>query len=140
MITKPTVRRLVPARGSAEAVLADGRAAMTQGADGPSGAGPVEPAWAVVTAAQMAEVDRIMVSERGVMLVQMMENAGRALATVARSHLGGDVAGKHVVVLAGTGGDGGGAMAAARRLHGWGAHPTVVTTRPDQAYDGVPAH
>ncbi len=37
--------------------------------------GPV--ALPAVTAAQMAEVDRIMVEDLGIALVQMMENAGR---------------------------------------------------------------
>lgn len=81
-----------------------------------------------VTRAQMVEVDRIMVDELGITLVQMMENAGRALATLARTMLGGHVEGRRVVVAAGTGGNGGGAMVAARRLHGWGALPVVVTT------------
>jgi len=81
-----------------------------------------------VTRAQMAEVDRVMVDELGITLVQMMENAGLALATLARTMLGGHVEGRRVVVAAGTGGNGGGAMVAARRLHGWGALPVVVTT------------
>jgi NAD(P)H-hydrate epimerase len=88
----------------------------------------------------MAEVDRIMVDERAVSLLQMMENAGRALAIVARDTLGGDVGGRRILVLAGSGGNGGGAMAAARRLHAWGARPLVLTTRPPTAYTGAPGH
>ncbi|NIM09211.1 MAG: NAD(P)H-hydrate epimerase, partial [Planctomycetales bacterium] len=50
-------------------------------------------------------------------LIQMMENAGRNLAHLARSRfLGGDPQGKRVAVLAGTGGNGGGALVCARRL------------------------
>ncbi len=81
-----------------------------------------------VTRAQMTEVDRVMVDELGITLVQMMENAGRALATLARTTLGGHVEGRRIVVAAGPGGNGGGAMVAARRLHGWGALPVVLTT------------
>lgn len=81
----------------------------------------------------MVEVDRLMVQEFGVSLLQMMENAGRALASVARDLLGGSATDHRVVVLAGTGGNGGGALAAARRLHGWGAHPVVVTTKDQPA-------
>lgn len=60
-----------------------------------------------VTVAEMAEVDRVMIDELGITLVQMMENAGRGVAVLAR-HLLGGVAGRRVRVLAGTGGNGGG--------------------------------
>ncbi len=69
-----------------------------------------------VSAAQMREVDRLMVEEAGISLLQMMENAGRALALRARAMLGGDARGRRVQVLAGRGGNGGGGLAAARRL------------------------
>ncbi len=92
-----------------------------------------------VTAAQMAEIDRVMVEELGIELVQMMENAGRALAVLARVRfLGGDVRGRRVVVLAGTGGNGGGAMVAARRLAGWGAEVHVLLDEPPGWLEGVP--
>ena len=41
---------------------------------------PVLPA---VTTAQMTEVDRLMIEEYGIRLIQMMENAGRNLAEQA---------------------------------------------------------
>lgn len=59
---------------------------------------------------QMREVDRIMVEDLGIELMQMMENAGRALADRARAMLGGDAEGRQVTVLAGPGGNGGGGM------------------------------
>jgi len=43
-------------------------------------------------------------------------------------------------VLTGTGGNGGGALVSARRLHQWGANVSVFATKPDEAYSGVPAH
>jgi NAD(P)H-hydrate epimerase len=49
-------------------------------------------------------------------------------------------AGKHIVVLAGTGGNGGGALVCARRLNNWGANVQVYTTHPDDAFTQVPAH
>ncbi|MDP9480205.1 MAG: NAD(P)H-hydrate epimerase, partial [Actinomycetota bacterium] len=53
----------------------------------------------------------------GIELVQMMENAGRNLAHLARTRfLGGDPRGKRVVVMAGTGGNGGGALVCAHQL------------------------
>ncbi|NNF58998.1 MAG: NAD(P)H-hydrate epimerase [Rhodothermaceae bacterium] len=94
-----------------------------------------------VTTEHMREVDRAMEEDFGIALIQMMENAGRALARVAREHLlDGDVRGKAITVLAGTGGNGGGALVAARRLHGWGANVRVVTTKPAEAFEGIPAH
>jgi len=94
-----------------------------------------------LTREQMAEVDRSTVEDFGVELLQMMENAGRHLAELARTRfLGGDARGKTVAVLAGTGGNGGGALVAARRLHGWGADVDVVLMRAGDAYDGVPGH
>ena len=46
-----------------------------------------------VTVAQMREVDRIMVDELHIELLQMMENAGRCLAAHTCSWLGGQLAG-----------------------------------------------
>ncbi len=90
---------------------------------------------------QMIEVDRAMVEDFHIELIQMMENAGRNLAHLARVRfLDADAGGKRIVVLAGTGGNGGGAMVAARRLANWGAAVGVYTTRAAGSYSGVPAH
>ena len=75
------------------------------------------PSWPSLTAAQMAEVDRLMIEEYGILLIQMMENAGRNLAEMARLMLGEQLTGRHIVVLCGAGNNGGGGMAAARHLH-----------------------
>jgi NAD(P)H-hydrate epimerase len=90
-----------------------------------------------VTAAQMREVDRIMVEDLGVSLLQMMENAGRAFAELTRTQLS-RVRRRHVVVLAGRGGNGGGGMAAARRLAIWGADVRVVLSHPETALAEAP--
>jgi NAD(P)H-hydrate epimerase len=89
----------------------------------------------------MLEVDRAMIEDYGITLMQMMENAGRNLAHLARARfLDGDPRGKGVVVLAGTGGNGGGALVCARRLHGYGADVRVFVTRPDASFAPIPAH
>ena len=87
-----------------------------------------------VTSAEMAAVDQAIVEDYGIDLIQMMENAGRALAALARDRfLDGDPQGKIVVILAGPGGNGGGALVAGRRLHGWGATiRTVLAHEPDR--------
>lgn len=80
-----------------------------------------------LTVAEMVEVDQAMVGTYHISLAQMMENAGRHLAHLARERfLGGDAAGKRVLVLTGSGGNGGGALVAARRLAIWGAEISIV--------------
>lgn len=93
-----------------------------------------------LTTDQMIEVDRLMIEEYRIELIQMMENAGRNLAHLARQRfLASDPTGKKVVVLAGTGGNGGGALVCARRLHNYGANVMVVTSRPSDAFRPIPA-
>lgn len=101
-------------------------------------AAPPLPAGAVpwVSVDQMREVDRVMIEELGISLERMMENAGRSLAVVARSMLGGDVLGRRIVVLAGPGGNGGGGLVAARHLANAGAHVDVRLAT--EAIHGVP--
>ncbi|HET8632337.1 MAG TPA: NAD(P)H-hydrate epimerase [Thermomicrobiales bacterium] len=91
-----------------------------------------------VSVDQMREVDRLMTEELGIGLLQMMENAGRALAAQARRLLGGDARGRRVVVLAGRGGNGGGGLAAARRLAIWGAEVAVILGQPRAALAAAP--
>ncbi len=85
----------------------------------------------------MVEVDRIMEDDFGIGLIQMMENAGRALARLAQALLL-DKPGR-VLALAGRGGNGGGVLTAARRLAGWGTDVSVVTTSAAADFAGVPA-
>lgn len=102
---------------------------------------PGAPELPYLTAEQMVEVDRAMVEDYGIELVQMMENAGRALAALARERfLDGEARGRRVDVLAGTGGNGGGALVAARRLAGWGADVHVYVTADDATFAPIPAH
>jgi len=86
----------------------------------------------------MAQIDRRAAHDYGIGLIQMMELAGRNLAEEARQMLGGSVAGRKVVVLCGTGNNGGGGMVAARNLHGWGARVQVVLTGSEAALKVVP--
>jgi len=92
-----------------------------------------------LTAAQMAEVDRAMIEDYRIDLTRMMENAGRNLARLAvRRFLDGSPVGRRVLVVAGHGGNGGGALVAARRLRGWGAVVEVVTTAESRRFAEVP--
>jgi len=80
----------------------------------------------VVNTAEMREVDRLMIEKYGIQLLQMMENAGRNLAELARRFLDGSVSGKQIIVVAGKGNNGGGVLVAARHLYNWGAQITVL--------------
>ena len=60
----------------------------------------------------MVEVDRIMIDQLHIELLQMMENAGRSLARLVLDL----TAPATVTVYAGSGGNGGGGLVAARHL------------------------
>jgi len=51
--------------------------------------------------------DRLMTKEIGIELIPMMENTGRGLAKLARRFTGGILLGKSIIVLCGTGNNGG---------------------------------
>ena len=110
---------------------------MTDQVRPPARAGEVIP---TVSVEQMREVDRLMIDELHIDLLQMMENGGRALAEQARRLVGGDVRGAQVVVLAGPGGNGGGGLTAGRRLLIWGADVTVILGAARRVFQGVPLH
>jgi len=94
-----------------------------------------------LTTEQMVEVDRAMMHDYKIELIQMMENAGRNLAHLARERFfDGDPRRKTVVVLAGTGGNGGGALVCARRLYNYGAQVKVFTTKTGADFSPIPAH
>ncbi len=90
-----------------------------------------------LTAKQMAAVDRAMFHVCALDVLQVMEVAGRAVASWIRGDLfGGDVASRQIVVLCGSGGNGGDGYVAARYLVNWGAHVTLVASSlpaPDSA-------
>ncbi len=91
-------------------------------------------AW--ITESEMIEVDRVMIEDLGIELIQMMENAGRSLARLVldRYYPG------RVAVVAGSGGNGGGGLVAARHLANAGVAVTVTTVRPGHQLSPVPAH
>lgn len=93
-----------------------------------------------ITTQQMVEVDRLMIEDYGIGLIQMMENAGRSLAELTRRLLGGDVSGRNIAVLCGAGSNGGGGMVAARHLHNWGADVWVKPVFNPKQLKKIPAH
>ena len=92
-----------------------------------------------VTVDEMREVDRVAVEETGPSLLQMMEHAGLELALAALDMLGERWAGSRVVVLAGSGGNGGGGLCAARHLASRGVRVLAVLGRPAATMEGAVA-
>ena len=94
-----------------------------------------------LTGDEMREVDRAMIADYRIELIQMMENAGHVLAMLARERFfDGEPRDRHLLVLVGPGNNGGGGLVCARRLHGWGAQVRVLTTCPPERMLGVPEH
>ncbi len=83
-----------------------------------------------MTATELAEADRAAITDFGVDVSVLMENAGTAVARLARKMLGGGAAGKRVACLVGKGNNGGDGLVAARHLHNWGAEVVVVLPGP----------
>jgi len=79
-----------------------------------------------ITTEQMIKVDRLMIGEYNIDLIQMMENAGRNLADLTGKLLSASLSGRSVCVLCGLGNNGGGGMVAARHLHNRGADVHLI--------------
>jgi NAD(P)H-hydrate epimerase len=80
-----------------------------------------------ITVEQMREVDRLLVEEYGITLLQMMESAGRSLARLAVDLHDPERA----TVLVGKGYNGGGGLVTARYLHMKGVRTEVVLATTD---------
>lgn len=85
-----------------------------------------------VTADEMREVDRLATDVHGPNLFQMMENAGRNLALTAIEVLEGGWRQANILVLAGTAGNGGGGITAARHLANHGGTVALAVTDPER--------
>lgn len=89
-----------------------------------------------LTEIEMIEVDRVMMHDLRIELIQMMENAGRNLAQLVLDRFGPTT----VTVLAGSGGNGGGGLVAARHLANRGVDVSVTLGQPVGALARVPLH
>ncbi|TET97605.1 MAG: NAD(P)H-hydrate epimerase [Anaerolineales bacterium] len=88
-----------------------------------------------VTEDEMREVDRIAVQDFQLSVLQMMENAGRNLASHVIDVFGG--AAGIITILAGSGGNGGGGLCCARHLHNRGFKVQLLLTRHPEALEGA---
>lgn len=93
-----------------------------------------------LTTKQMREVDRLMIEKYKITLTQMMENSGRNLAQLARQRfIGNKLSQSNVIILSGSGSNGGGGLVCARHLYNWGANVEVFLTKQPNYYQNVPA-
>jgi ADP-dependent NAD(P)H-hydrate dehydratase / NAD(P)H-hydrate epimerase len=89
----------------------------------------------VLTAEQMREADRLTTDRYGVPSLQLMENAGAAVAEYLADALP-DLPGRSILVLCGKGNNGGDGFVVARRLRERGADPRVVLFADPSAVRG----
>lgn len=88
-----------------------------------------------VTASEMRELDRRAVEEFGVASRTLMENAGKAVAEAAEEIIR-DTKQKRVLVLCGSGNNGGDGLVAARYLHNRGHKVKVLLMKEPGALKG----
>ena len=90
----------------------------------------------ILTAAEMAEADRRSVSDFGVPMASLMENAGCAVARFIKRQYPGV---KRILVLCGKGNNGGDGLVAARVLAQAGKDVTVGLLAAEAEFKGQPA-
>ncbi len=90
-----------------------------------------------LTEDQMREVDRIAMEDFGLEVLQMMENAGRNLALHAIENV--DDPNAEILILAGSGGNGGGGISCARHLRNRGYRVRLVLTKDPSELRGSAA-
>ena len=93
-----------------------------------------------LTTNQMIEVDRLMIEEYGIKLIQMMENAGSNLARLAIKLLDARASEHKIVVLCGGGNNGGGGMVAARHLSNRGFDVALGLVVEEKRLKEIPGH
>ncbi len=89
----------------------------------------------VLTAAQMREADRLTTERLGIPGLQLMENAGAAVAEFLREKISG-LRRRNVVVLCGKGNNGGDGLVVARMLKESGCAPKVFLFSSPGAVEG----
>lgn len=90
--------------------------------------------------AAMAHIDHLLATEFGIAGLQLMEVAGLAVANWTRSrYFDGDAFGARILVLAGSGGNGGDALVAARLLSAWGASVAIHLSHAPHELRGAAA-
>ena len=90
----------------------------------------------LVTAQEMRAFDATAIHDYGIPGVVLMENAGRTTFSILREHVGGDVEGLTVSVVAGPGNNGGDGYVIARYLINHGALVQTFLLSPREKIKG----
>lgn len=90
----------------------------------------------LVTAQEMRAFDATAINDYGIPGVVLMENAGRTTFNILREHLGGEVGGVTVSVVAGPGNNGGDGYVIARYLINYGALVQTFLLSPREKIKG----
>lgn len=88
-----------------------------------------------LTAAQMREADRLTTERYGIPGLQLMENAGTAIAELLRERFA-DLASRKIIVMCGKGNNGGDGLVVAHVLKGFGAEPHVYLFANPSSMEG----
>src|SRR5271169_6729313 len=89
----------------------------------------------LLTAAQMREADRLTTERYGIASLELMENAGTAIADVLFAEVT-DLPRRRIVILCGKGNNGGDGLVVARVLHERSVTPQVVLFADPSAVQG----
>lgn len=89
-----------------------------------------------ISAEKMARIDKIMVKEMNIQIMQMMEIAGLDVALLAKKMCKG----KNIVVLCGKGNNGGDGIVAARHLENFGFNCTLIFPFNPSKLKNIPKH
>ena len=89
-----------------------------------------------VSEAEMRKIDRIAIEEFNLSILQMMENAGRNLALFTIEQLK-KINGSKVLIFAGSGGNGGGGLCAARHLTNHGIQVSIILNKDREDLKGA---
>ena len=93
-----------------------------------------------ISVKQVIEVDRLMIEYYGISLIQMMENAGRNITELITNNLSLNTGITNVLIMSGSGGNGGGAMVTARHLSNKGFNVDIVFSTRINNLKGVIKH
>jgi hydroxyethylthiazole kinase-like uncharacterized protein yjeF len=89
----------------------------------------------VLTAAQMREADRLTTERYGIASIELMENAGTAIAEFLREKFP-DIRGRKILLLCGKGNNGGDGMVVARQLRDFGCAAVVFLFANPSSMEG----
>jgi len=89
----------------------------------------------VLTAAQMREADRLTTERYGIASIELMENAGTAIAEFLREKFP-DIRGRRILLLCGKGNNGGDGMVVARQLRDFGCAAVVFLFANPSSVEG----